>query len=61
MSRYRQQQELDRQVARRLGESVEEIARRGFSLCRVQEYDDEPGHNLRHLDYGCPRQRHAVD
>lgn len=37
----RQQADLDRQVARRLGESVQEIARRGFSLCRVHEYDDE--------------------
>ena len=36
-----QQAELDRQVARRLGESVREIARRGFSLCRVLD-DEEP-------------------
>ncbi len=35
------QAELDRQVARHLGESVQEIARRGFSLCRVLD-DDEP-------------------
>jgi hypothetical protein len=53
--------ELDRQVACRLSESVEKITRRGFSLCRVQEHDDEPGQNLRHLDYGRPRQRPAVE
>lgn len=38
---HRQQTDLDRQVARRLGESVREIARRGFSLCRVLD-DEEP-------------------
>ncbi len=35
-----QQAELNRQVAKQLGESICEIARRGFSL--VEEVPDEP-------------------
>jgi hypothetical protein len=42
MSRYHHQAELDRQVARHLGESVQEIAHRGFSLCSFVDEDARP-------------------
>ena len=43
-----QQAELNRQVAKQLGESICEIARRGFSL--VEEVPDEPATPQVHQD-----------
>ncbi len=43
-----QQAELNRQVAQQLGESICEIARRGFSL--VEEVPDEPAKPQVHQD-----------
>ena len=42
------QAELNRQVAQQLGESIYEIARRGFSL--VEEIPDEPATPQVHQD-----------
>jgi len=42
------QAELNRQVAKQLGESICEIARRGFSL--VEEVPDEPAKPQVHQD-----------